>query len=95
MLTMYYIVILCSGYRTVSLSLAWQQIAALTRHACRECLARSAAPRSPTTSSAVSWTVLHCLRTLGMTGLERAKRAVWTRIGHAPALIDRVRACVN
>ena len=50
---------------------------------------------APTTSSAVSWTVLHCLRTLDMTGMERAKRADWTRIGHTRALIDRVRACVN
>ncbi len=50
---------------------------------------------APTTSSAVSWTVLQSLRTLDMTGLERAKRADWTRIGHARALIDRVRACVN
>ena len=45
---------------------------------------------------AVFWTVLHCPRTLAITALlERAKRAVWTRIGHTRALIDRVRACVN
>ncbi len=29
-----------------------------------------------------------------MTRLERAKRAVWTRVGHAGALIDRVRVRV-
>jgi len=62
---------------------AWQQIAA---RACRECIAyRSAAPRS-TTGSAVSLTVLHTLRTIGITGLERAKRADWTRIGHTCAI---------
>ena len=49
---------------------------------------------APTTSSAVSWTVLHIVTSLGMTGMERAKRAVWTRVGHVPALIDRAPARV-
>ncbi len=87
MLTMYYYVILCSGYRTVSLSLTWRQIAALTRHACRECLAPARLRLAPTTSSAVSWTVLHCLITIGITGLWRAVASRWTRVGHVPALI--------
>ena len=29
-----------------------------------------------------------------MAGMERAKRAVWTRVGHAGALIDRMRVRV-
>ena len=74
----------------MSLSLATDRVLRMSRMFST----RSAAPRS-TTSSAVSWTVLQSLRTIGITGLERAKRADWTRIGHARALIDRVRACVN
>ena len=38
---------------------------------------------------AVFWTVLHCPITTAMTGLLVASEASWTRVGHAPALIDR------
>ena len=75
--------------------MTWQQIAALTRLTCRECLASARLRLAPTTSSAVSWTVLQCLRTIGITGLERAKRAVWTRIGHVRDQLTRLRACGN
>ena len=53
---------------------------------------RSAPPRSP--CSTVSWTALQNGKTLAITGIGGASGASWTRIGHAPALIDRVRVRV-
>ena len=59
--------------------------------------ARFSGIRSPTARSlcsTVSWTALQNGKTLAMTSVGGASVASWTRIGHAPALIDRVRACV-
>ena len=59
--------------------------------------ARFSGIRSPTARSlcsTVSWTALQNGKTLAMTSVGGASVASWTRIGHAPALIDRVRVRV-
>ena len=59
--------------------------------------ARFSGIRSPTARSlcsTVSWTALQNGKTLAITGIGGASGASWTRIGHAPALIDRVRVRV-
>ena len=60
--------------------------------------ARFSCIRSPTarsTSSAVSLTVLHAVRTIAITGFGGASGASWTRVGHVVRdQLTRAPACV-
>ena len=99
---MYYYIILCSGYRTVSLSLSWQQIASLTRHACRECLAsaRLRLAHHDQQCCLLDSTTIAENHWYDWEGASEASGldSHWTRAcvnwSRAPALIDRVRVRV-
>ena len=99
---MYYYIILCSGYRTVSLSLTWQQIASLSRHACRECLAsaRLRLAHHDQQCCLLDSTTIAENHWYDWEGASEASGldSHWTRAcvncSHVPALIDRVRVRV-
>ena len=99
---MYYYIILCSGYRTVSLSLTWQQIASLARHACRECLAPlgcASLPHDQQCCLLDSTTILQnpwydWEGASEASGLDSRWTRACVNCSRVPALIDRVRVRV-